>query len=481
MKAMVFTFGIVLFTSAMLTPSSLLSQTLEDGIRLTQQNNGYYTPRAGGLGIAYRGLSDDISALYFNPAGLGLLHYNEFSASLSMLRNTSENNFLGSFSSYKANSTTLNNIGFASPIKFGKSHAAFGANYSRENNFTNLASFNAFNSNSSIVSALIAENPNVQSNVAFNIFLADTNNKVLFSPLKDSVQQNALIREGGGIENIAVGFGVNLSPTLSVGVTLGAAWGSYNYLRDYTESDINNKYNSLDRVNFTNVDFKSLLLRDSLSQDFASYMLRIGIMTRIAEWARLSFCITPPLAYSITEDFSRTATATFDNNDVKTATEEGRNLYTVYTPWVFSAAASAHLVGLSVAASIEYRDLTQLEFSNSNSQLVALNSAIPFQLSEQISWGIGAEYSFPEESLPFSFRAGLTQISSAYQSSISGSNTTIYSFGVGVFLAENIRLDGMLRSNTTTGTYANYGDGSGSSYTMQNKPTVYALQLMYRY
>ena len=53
---------------------SLRAQNVEDAIRLSQFN-GIYSARTAGLGIAFHGISDDGTAMYYNPAGLSRIIY----------------------------------------------------------------------------------------------------------------------------------------------------------------------------------------------------------------------------------------------------------------------------------------------------------------------------------------------------------------------------------------------------------------------
>jgi len=48
------------------------SQFIEDALRYAQTNLGV-SPRSAGLGVAFYGISDDFSGLFYNPAGLSLI------------------------------------------------------------------------------------------------------------------------------------------------------------------------------------------------------------------------------------------------------------------------------------------------------------------------------------------------------------------------------------------------------------------------
>jgi hypothetical protein len=78
-------------------------------------------------------------------------------------------------------------------------------------------------------------------------------------------------------------------------------------------------------------------------------------------------------------------------------------------------------------------------------------------------------------------RASYNQINSAYKNDIAGSEYKTYSFGIGAYVAPNVRLDAVLRSGSSTQTRTAYSTGFGPDYTYQTTAINFGMQLTYRY
>ena len=91
--------------------------------------------RATGMGGASLALSDDVSGLYHNPAGLARILLPEVSSSFvhSILRNRSE--FYGSASADDITSTRLGTVGAAYPLPVYQGSFVLAAAYATRANF----------------------------------------------------------------------------------------------------------------------------------------------------------------------------------------------------------------------------------------------------------------------------------------------------------------------------------------------------------
>ncbi|PIW68915.1 MAG: hypothetical protein COW08_10050, partial [Ignavibacteriales bacterium CG12_big_fil_rev_8_21_14_0_65_30_8] len=70
------------FISILILTTNIYSQGIPDVLRLGEPGLGIGA-RALGMGNSYIGLSDDASAMFFNPAGLGLMNRIEISGGLN--------------------------------------------------------------------------------------------------------------------------------------------------------------------------------------------------------------------------------------------------------------------------------------------------------------------------------------------------------------------------------------------------------------
>lgn len=460
-------------------PFSLRAQFIEDGLRLAR-TNGIITARAGALGPAYSGISDDFAALYYNPAGLTLLPKSELSVGLQLYRNTNTTNYFASGTRLNGNSEAINNIGFVSPLKFGKTNAAFAVGYMLESDFDD--DYKVAGRGSTSIIGTWLNTPVYSNSIAWQLYLADTLGGQLVSPIQGNLTQSATVLESGGLHSISGGLAFDIAPTVSIGFALNGKWGSYSYDRRYIETDDMNVYDQIDTANFSNVDFASLTVRETLDQDIAGIGATLGLQGRIDDAIRFGITIKTPSYYSISERFSQKYTATFDNGDEYSYPEDeedrGKNSYSVSTPFIFNTALSFHIAGLTVAGAVEYSDMSQVEFSSSLTGIEDINLSIAEQLTGKLMWGFGAEYDTPL--LPLALRAGVTSGTSVYSESTDEDTYTDFSMGAGIYLAPNIRIDAMYGTRSTTQRRALYNTPQGT-FTIDRSISRFAMQFIYRF
>lgn len=454
------------------------AQFIEDGLRLALPN-GVIAARSGALGKAYSGISDDFAALYYNPAGLTLLPKAELNVGLQLHRNTNTT-FTPFSATFQSNSEAFNAIGIASPLVFGKTNAAIAVGYALESDFDDHYKAVGRGS-SSIVNAWMAS-PS-ERDIAYQLFLADSINGKLVTPIHGGMTQNATVLESGGLHSLSGGMAFDITPTVAMGVTISGKWGTYSYDRRYTETDDNNIYNVLDRENFTNVDLASLSVRETLDQEIAGIGVTLGIQARVDELLRFGVTIKTPSYYSISETFSQKHTATFDNGDTYSSPSDGledrgKNSYSVTTPFVFGSGLSIHFEGVTLAGAVEYRDASQIEFTSSLLSIEELNIEARERLRSQLTLGGGIEYE--PDFLPMAFRVGISSTESPYSNASGGDATTIASVGMGIYLAPTMRLDAMYAAHETYYQRALY-NLADAQFDGRQRNSHIALQFIYRF
>ncbi|MCS7170010.1 MAG: hypothetical protein NZ949_05235 [Candidatus Kapabacteria bacterium] len=456
----------------------LQAQFVEDALRLARLDR-YVTPRAGSIGVGFTAVADDISALYYNPAGLILIPGVEITGGLFFAHNATETSFLVAKTSAASNSTALTHLGIATSERWGSTRAAIAVAYALENDYESSLRYAAFNPASSIISYWAGATPIPRENRAFRLYLADTVNGRMFTPVRDSVWQEGFVRERGGLHSLSGGVAFELSQWVSLGFAIALKYGRFVYSRDYREADALNRYSWLDTTRFTNVDFHTLQLYEDLTQELPAITGSTGLLFRMGEFLRAGLTVHFPTFFQIRERFNTTAIAAFDNGDRKQFTEEGQNSYNVRTPFTFSGGVVFHLprVGLTFSAGAAYSDVTQLEFTDAPWEILQLNRIVVEQLVGQTLWGAGVEWHMPF--LPITARASFNSITSPYGQDIPGATTHVVAAGAGVYLAPNIRLDFLIRRLELSELRSNYG--ASSQYTLTRTPFTIAGGLTYRY
>lgn len=472
-----------------LLSTTLKAQYVEDALNYAQKN-GIVSARSAGLGVAYHGIIDDITALYYNPAGLSLLDKSEISFGLGFDNNKTLAELLNSENEYSSTDSYITNFGFVAPFTTKNGNASIAISYALEKNWDNYYEFNAFNPNNSYIGFVTdrgyANNQDKFDNMAYHLFLADDNLQTIF---RDSLQQSAIITEGGGLHSITGGFGMELNENFSLGFNLKGIWGTYTYDKKYQEVDINNYYNAESNTNFPDPDFHSFELNEYLEQHASGITGSVGLMGKFGNFMRITAAIDFPTFYNVNEVFSQYAESKFDDGWTPNAYEplDGENSYNLTTPFVYKAGVSLHSMGLTFSAGVEYTDVTQLEFSDAQDAILDLNQDIIRQLVGQTKWGFGVEYKVPV--LPVFARAGFTSITSPYVADIPGATQNDISLGAGVALAKNVRVDGVFRWTEVSFVRTNYGTSEsldiglneGTLYKYTKQPLSIALQVTYRY
>lgn len=455
------------------------SQFIEDALRFSS-NNGFISARTAGLNIAYYGVSDDMSALLFNPAGLSLIGKAELGLGLGFSRNNSKTNYIGNTNEFSSNDAFITNFGVVAPFVTKHGNAAVGIAYFQENNFKDNYEYQAINTKSTMIDYYSKYGTRkIENNYTYHLWLANEN---LFTPLKDSLEQYAFIQENGGLHNVTGGAAFDLTKEVSVGFSISGKWGIYKYNRDYREYDIFNKYNYFDSAGYTNLDFKQFNLSQNLIQKIAGITGAIGIQAKIEEFFRFGVSIKFPTYYEIDEKFNVLATAEFDNGWKPNPydPDEFENSYKVTTPFVYSAGLSLHTSGLTFMAGVEYSDVTQLEFSDAPKEVLDLNKQIVRELVGQVNWGVGVEYDIPLT--PFIVRGSFASKTSPYSTDVAGASKSFLSLGGGIYLAPNVRLDAVFQWTSLSQLRTNYGNAeTGELFKLTNNPLNLGLSITYRY
>lgn len=477
--------SVKIFFIVLISINQLFAQFIEDALRYTISNS-MITPVSASLGISFYGISDDVSALFFNPAGLSFIPKRELSLGFGFSRNKNETEYLSSTSNRNSNSNSsyLTHLAIAAPIENEPFPLTAAISYFHENNFLNYTDYSAFNPHSSIISSLAKYGPkDTNSNIPYFLWLANRN---FYTPITDSVNQDVSVNQDGGLHNISAGLSLQVSKNVSIGGTIAGKFGKFTYYRVFNESDVNNKYNLFDSLNYSNIDFYSFTLKEKIEQKVSGISGSFGIIAMLSNVLRFGATIKFPTYFQVEENFRQNAYARFDNGwtpNPYEPIEDSYNSYKITTPFVYSAGLSIKIENIVFSAGIEYFDVTQLRFSDSPSSMEELNTQIVRDLVGQAYWGIGLKYYLPI--LPIELRAGFSSITSPYVKDVNNATTYIFSFGGGIVLTKNVRLDPSFQYLTNSQLYSNYKsifeDDPSTQYIINLNQIKIGLQITIRY
>lgn len=482
---------IFILFGCMTTTGKLSAQFIEDAVRYSNPN-GIITPRAAGLGISYAGIADDYAALFYNPAGLSLVTKTELTFGMGFQRNSNSVDFSSALTNFSANDAYLANAGLIAPFKTKIGNAAIGLGYILESNYSNKYEYSGFNSQNTMTNYQAKYGTrNYEDNWAYHVWLA---NEGLYTPITDSLRQDAFVQEDGGLHDVLGGVAFDLSPSVSAGLNIIGKWGNYSYTRNYSENDSYNKYNEFDSVNYSNLDFNTLFVDETINQKIFGITGSLGLQARIDEFMRIGATIKFPTYYEVNEDYMLYVRSQFDDGwepNPYDPAEPSEISYKITSPFIYSAGMSFFAAGITFTAGIEYIDATQLTFSDANGDEVtniddirryfdALNRDIVKELVGQVTWGFGAEWELPK--LPVVVRGSFQSTTSPYSIDVPGASNFVFALGGGIYLANNVRLDGVFRWNSMNEVRTNYGNTEyGSFYELNRNPLNVGMQITFRY
>lgn len=462
------------------------SQFVEDALRLSN-TNGIITPRAAGLNVSYYGISDDIAALHYNPAGLTLLAKQELSFGLGFAVNSVNAQFQGIENEISRNNSYISHVGLAAPFQMEDTKAAIGIGYFYEDAFDNTHEYSAFNAtNTSILSETKNGPLSTSENWAYALYLNDPVVNDLGqitdfnTPYADSMQQSSFVLEEGGLHNVVGGVAFDLNEYVAIGFSLIGKWGTYSYERELIETDPNGVYNNTSIEGRT---LSRLTTRENITSDIAGISGSLGLQARLFSFMRFGVGVKFPTYYEIEELFDKRVDADYTNAQSEFYAWDGENSYNLNTPFIYSAGVSVHGMGLTFTAGVEYNDATQLEFTDAITQVDQINLQIIRELVGQTKWGFGLEYDIPL--LPIAARASYERITSPYADDIPNSNLSNFSLGGSIYLGKHIRLDGVFRWTDISEQRTQYGSSSReetlSNYVINPMPLNIALGFTYRF
>jgi len=472
-------FGIILIL--ILLPILLRAQFIEDALRYAKPN-GIITPRVAAMGTSYIGLADDYGALFYNPAGLTLVQQSELNIGLGFKRNKSEADFLSNTNIFNSNSEFITNFGLVSGFVRNGKKISVGIGYYRESDFYNTLEFSAMNPNSTMIASEAKLGPKTDDdNWAYQLYLANKNNSQGFStPYSDSLVQTSFVNESGGLHNISGGIAFDVNENVSLGASIIGKWGTYDYKRDYTESDAFGVYTNTNIDGYTLSELRS---SEGLTQKVSGISGSIGIIAKYDNFLRASANIKFPTWYRVEESFNKRLDASYRNQNGRFFEYDGKNSYNLTTPFIYSAGVSFHYLGITFSTGVEYSDVSQLSFSDASSEVLSLNNQIVKELIGQTTWGMGLEYD--PGFIPFVGRISYSITTSPYSYDVPGAYKSVLGMGLGVYLGSNVRLDAVFQWNDFAEVRTNYTDANYISeytrYILKNKPLNLSFGITYRY
>lgn len=415
-----------------------LSQNINDAFRLSSSELGI-SARALGMGNSYIGLSDDATAGYYNPAGLGLLKRIEFSGGIDYNKFNNSTTFFGQKSTDSNSKTRLNRISLALPFPTFQGSLVFGVSYHTTKDLTGALKFDGFNpGNTSLIQDLL------NTDIPYDLFLTDSLNN---TPINGNLNQSGSILSTGSINSWAFSGAIEVYKNVFVGANINVISGSYNSNNDYYEEDTQANYQGETAAGEPQTrDFQTFYLNRLLDWDIKGWDAKVGILFQMNKFARFGATVQFPKRHTVKEKFtvngySEFGTGTSYSLDQSKYSDQVE--YDIITPFELGAGFSFNTAGLIFSTEATLIDYSQMEFSNAaglSVQYVAgLNKDINELLGSVININAGMEYTIP--SFGLRVRGGFILQPSAYKNDPSDFDKKYFTAGIGFLTDQTIGID----------------------------------------
>jgi long-subunit fatty acid transport protein len=385
------------------------------------------TARFTGMSGAFGALGGNISAGEINPAGLTVFKNSEATISLQNTDKGLDLTYFNNRKNFTDNILSLSQAGgvliFETNSKFW-SKAALGFNYTLVNNFDN--------------SYLIEGNSGLSE---FNVdpflnFDNDATNDVFYNNVDKQIILNSTT---GSNSKGSFSFAMQYDKTISYGISV--LFHSVDFFQHIQYKEFNNDGlgNSLDAV-----------LNQDLSITGDGIGINFGILAKPNPNLRLGVAYQTPIWYNFTEEFHEDTTIYLSNTtDVYNENPEN-SIYDYKIKTIGKVTGSiAYVFGKQGLISLDY---TRKAYNNIKIKPLAEfpveNDNIKQELNATNALRIGGEYRYKNLSLRAGFRTEDNPIKS-----ISSKNEG-YSFGLGIKLSQNTKLDVSYANSTSNDNYS---------------------------
>lgn len=385
----------VLFITTFLPTLPSLAQVEE----ITIGNSFGVGTRAMGMGGAFLGVADDLTALYWNPAGLAQIRKFEFYGSLSHNDSEVETQFSGSRPANASRSKTRpNSMGIVYPFEARRGGFAIGLGYNRPFDFDSRT----------VIQGL------------------DPSRDTTFGGL--DVDETSSHRGGIGIWSF--GAGVFISRNILLGASMDFWHGTH--------------VNELDSVAFDvkNIDpeLASFEFHDTIDREYFGVGGRFGLLAYITESVTLGLNAVAPMDLEVDEIWREETYVSFDDGAAESDSDQGSMLFNIERPFELGAGVAVKLLQecLILASDVQFVDWTQTQYSTPPAEDVSRDNFERFY-DKTVQIRVGAEYQFKK--IDAYTRVGYMYDPIPFNVSEIDNNRDFWTFGIGKVFDEVVKFD----------------------------------------
>ncbi|MDO4190240.1 MAG: hypothetical protein Q4D14_00955 [Bacteroidales bacterium] len=351
-----------ILASALLALGTLTAnaQGMFEALRFTTPDiNG--TARYMGMAGAFGALGADASAIFDNPAALGVYHSSEVAFSVDVNPTLTQANWHGDINNSFHTRASFNNAGVVWAIGTGKERgyitSNFNFSYARRRNINRtLEGFTERSSSSSIADYMAnytsglynsdLMNPDAYNDINIGWLSVLGFDAGLIDPIEgDSSHwqtrypgvtgRSVTLFEKGGIDEYNLGYGFNISEAFFFGASFSLMDINYSLETKYQEQNSQN----------------SFYLHNKLLTSGAGWNFKLGVIFCPVDFLRVGLSFHTPTYYTLTDRYYATAAST--GNKYELQTPEAALTYRYKTPMKLQASLG-FIIGERAAIDVDY-------------------------------------------------------------------------------------------------------------------------------
>ena len=386
--------------------------------------------RAMSMGGAYIGVSDDYSAMYWNPAGLGQVRRMEMNVGFSHNRASNSATFLGEKFDAENTFTRLNSIGFVFPVPTYRGSLVFGIGYNKIRDFDNTLEINGFNPRYAAYPNKVI--PTYPEEDGFSTII------------DDSLFQSQTLLEEGGLNHFTLSGALEVQENFYLGASINFVSGTDDYTIRFGEEDIFGIYNRpFDAATGIIADLDYWNYEYGIISKFSATNIKIGALYRMGNAVRVGATIVTPTQYKITENWRESFEEFYDWGAEDPFERKGEFQYTIQEPYSFGVGASLKFVNLMLSGGAEFKDWSQAKFRTEPPVAGISKGDINLRIKQDFKavtkLHLGAEFYLPV--IRARLRAGWSDVPSAYRYTNIVPDKEFLTAGISLLLDKQVMFD----------------------------------------
>lgn len=424
-------------------------------------------------------VDNGIGSYLDNPASMALINMSYFNAGLESGITDQTNAYLGNESIYNDSKVRFGNMGLIYQVPTERGTLVVGGGYTLNNSFNRTNLFSGLNTQSTITDVFKRPESDYYD-IAFETYATDWGDvdqtflesifRIGFAPGNfPGIYQDGEISQQGSVGEYSVFLSTEFQRNIYAGISLGLEYGTFDYQRNFLESDLDNVYDGdfieQDGAGNGGTDIDNILLYDEINSEIIGANLIAGVLYKILPNLNIGGSVKIPSKLAITEDYFSEITTNFDDGRSPFFDNfEGNFSYSVRRPFQWNAGiAIDNYEGFTLSGSVEFIDYsnTEVDLTSRSSdnldftQIAALREQenlireqIQQDYNQVLNLKAGLKYQFISG---FEIRGGYAFLPG--KSSLTEADRTIFSGGLGVPLTRELYLD-------ITGQYSEWNDRS---------------------